>query len=198
MLSNQLSYTKVKDITDLNKLVRKIKSEPEICLTFKALDLCSLKLHVYSDASYGNLPNNGSQCGYIIFLTDEHDNVFNPLIWKSVKLDRICQSALAAEALSLVKAVDHAVFIQQTLLDIIGVNSVPIKCVIDSKSLYEILTKTKDPQEKRLIVILAPIRESIERNEIEVCRILSKQMPADILTKRRGVNPAVIRDHLIN
>ena len=100
--------------------------------------------------------------------------------------------------MSLVKAVDHAVFIQQTLLDIIGVNSVPIKCVIDSKSLYEILTKTKDPQEKRLIVILAPIRESIERKEIEVCRILSKQMPADILTKRRGVNPAVIRDHLIN
>ena len=72
---------------------------------------------------------------------------------------------------------------------------IPIVCYTDNKSLSEVLLKTKDPEEKRLICALAPIRDSIERKEIVVKLIKSKEMPADILTKR-GVNSCVLRYHL--
>ena len=76
-------------------------------------------------------------------------------------------------------------------------NPIPINCFTDSKSLYEILLRTKDPQEKKLICAVAPLRDSIEKGEITIKRIESKEMPADILTKR-GVRSNVIRAHLEN
>ena len=118
----------------------------------------------------------------------------NPIVLKSIKLERICQSALGAEALSLLKAVDHAFLIQQTFENITG-RTLPMDCFTDSKSLYEILLNTKDPEEKKLIGKIAPLRQSIERGEITIQRISPKMMPADILTKR-GVNSMTLRDYL--
>ena len=195
-LSNHLSDPTVKDIISLNKVVSKLKNDPEIKLSFKMIEFENVLLKVYTDSAYGNLPGHGSQCGYIIFLTDKNEQVTNPVAWKSVKIERVCQSALAAEGLGLVKAIDHAIFIQQTLKKIlICENNIPIHCFTDNKSLFEILQKTKDPEEKKLICILAPIRSSIETGEINLFRITSKEMPADVLTKK-GVNTQVLRSHL--
>ena len=73
---------------------------------------------------------------------------------------------------------------------------VPIECYIDNYSLNDLLHKTKDPEEKRLLCAMAPIREMIERNEISVELIKSK-MPADILTKR-GLNDTLMKMHLMH
>ena len=194
-LSNHLSDANVQDIISINKLVKKLQSEEPISLVFKALNLSKLKLKVFADAAYGNLPKHGSQCGYIVFMSD--DIIQNPIVWKSVKIERVCQSALGAEALSLIKAVDHAIFIQQTLkLMTKTMEHIPIDCYTDNKSLVEMLHKTKDPEERKLICNIAPLRENIERGEITVTRIDTKEMPADILTKR-NVNSQTIRGHLI-
>ena len=143
-----------------------------------------------------NLPNCGSQAGYIIFLSDKNETTRNPIAWKSTKIERVCQSALAAEGLALTKAVDHAAFISSTVQQILPkCRKIPIHCFIDSKSLEEVLVKTKDPEERRLLVAVAPIRDSIEKGEITISRITSKEMPADILTKR-GVASNVIRQHV--
>ena len=197
-LSNHLSDPAVQDIIAINKLVSRLKADPEISLVFKPIDMQSCKLYVYADAAYGNLPRYGSQCGFIIFLTDDSETVMNPIVWKSLKIERVCQSALAAEGLGLVKAVDYAIFIQQTLMAMMDdKRTIPIQCFTDSKSLYEILLRTRDPEEKKLICILAPLRDSIERKEMTIQRITTKEMPADILTKR-GVNSKVLRLHLEN
>ena len=197
-LANHLSDPAVQDIIAANKVVSKLKADPAISLIFKPIDLSSCKLFVYADSAYGNLPRCGSQCGFIIFITDESETVMNPIVWKSLKIERVCQSALAAEGLGLVKAVDHAIFIQQTLMNMDENGQIiPIQCFTDSKSLYEILVRTRDPEEKKLLCILAPLRDSIERKEISIQRIGTKDMPADILTKR-GVNSKVLRLHLDN
>ena len=197
-LSNHLSDPNVQDLITINKIISRLQNESEIMLTFRAIDLQTVKLHVYADSAYGNLPRHGSQCGYVIFLTDEHEKIFNPIVWKSVKIERVCQSALAAEGLGMVKAIDHAIFVEQTLMKMMQIErKIPINCFTDSKSLYDVLLKTKDPEEKKLVCILAPIRDSIARGEIEVFRIGTKEMPADILTKR-GVNSKCLRFHLEN
>ena len=113
--------------------------------------------------------------------------------------EQVCQSALAAESLDMVKAIDRAVFIMETIQKMMKrEQKIPIVCLTDNKSLFEELQKTKDPEEKRFVCALAPIRVLemiLSVNEIFVRRIASKEMTADILTKK-GVNPRVLRYHL--
>ena len=197
-LSNHLSDPAVLDIIQINKLVSKLRAEPKISLEYKSIDMETCQLFVYSDAAYGNLPRHGSQGGFIIFITDSSETVMNPIVWKSLKIERTCQSALSAEGLALVKAVDYAIFLQRTLSDMnVCTGHIPIKCFTDSKSLYEVLVRTRDPEEKKLLCILAPLRDSIERREMTIERISTKEMPADVLTKR-GVNSKILRLHLEN
>ena len=147
-----------------------------------------IKLLTYSDASFGNLANNGSQCGYLVFLADAEEQIKNLISWKSIRLERVCSSTLAAESLALFKAVDHTLLIQSILKQLIGaVNTdVKIHCYVDNKGLLELINKTKDPTEKKLITTMASLRESVERKEIEVSYIPTKEMPADVLTKKNA------------
>ena len=197
ILSNYLSDPNVENMININKVVKKLQQDPDICITFKEIPNFheNCKIICYSDAAYGNLPKHGSQSGYIIFLAAKDNSVMNPIAWKSIKIDRVCRSTLEAECLALNKAIDHAVFIQQTIMKMYGNEdpvSVKIECYIDNKSLEQLLKKTKDPEEKRLICIMAPIREMVEKKELTVDFIRSSEMPADILTKR-GVNAKNIK-----
>ena len=186
-LSNNLKDPNVSDIMLHNKIVKKLKTDEDAPLTFRGLPNIKngVRLLTYSDASFGNLSNNGSQCGYLILISDKDGRVKNPVCWKSVKLDRVCYSTLAAESLALLKAADHTIFIQQTLRQILGASlNVTIDCYIDNKGLLELVQKTKDPIEKRLIVTMASLREMVEKGEITVNFMPSRTMPADVLTKR--------------
>ena len=58
---------KLSDLKRANKYLRDMKSD-KVSLKFQCLDMSSIELIVYADASYGNLPNGGSQGGYIIII----------------------------------------------------------------------------------------------------------------------------------
>ena len=194
ILSNYLNDPNVENLVKLNKLVKKIKSDDKIDLKFKQINNInsSCKVLCYSDASYGSLPRNGSQEGYIILISDNNEKNKNPIIWKSARIDRVCRSSLEAECLGLLNALDHSTFIQKTLNHIIPKSEAKIVCHIDNKSLFDLLLGIKDPTEKRLIVVMAPVRDLISKDEIEIRLLKSKEMPADILTKH-GVNGLNIR-----
>ena len=201
VLSNYLSDPNVQNMVSLNKLVRKLHNSPGICLTFKKIlgMQKTWKIIYYSDAYYtyllltSYLPRNGSQCGYIIFVSDNNQIVNNPVVWKSIKIERTCQSSLEAECLGLMKAVDHSLFIQKTLLDIYPEAKSEILCHIDNESLNDLLLGLRDPTENRLICSMAPVKEMISKQEIVLKLIKTKEMPADILTKH-GVDGRNIRD----
>ena len=137
------------------------------------------------------------QCGYLIFLADCNEEVRNLISWKSVRLDRVCSSTLAAESLALLKAVDHSIFIQQTLKQMSSPESdnIKIQCYVDNKGLLQLIQKTKDPIEKRLIITMAFLRESVEKEEIDVTYVPSKMMPADVLTKKNATG-IVLKSYL--
>ena len=200
MLRNHLSDPNVADVLYANKVIKKLKLDNDYVLHFKSFqDGRSLKIVCYRDSAHNNLPKNGSQYGLIIFLCDSEETFKNPIAWRSARHDRVFQSSLAAECVGLQKAVDHAVFIQKTVSITLKNKVVPIECCIDNSSLNDLLHKTKDPEEKRLLCAMAPItiREMIERNEISLELIKSKKMPADILTKR-GLNDTLIKMHLMH
>ena len=67
--------------------------------------------------------------------------------------------------------------------------TLPIKCVIDSKTLYESIHSTKQVQEVSIRILVAWIKEQINRGIVEdVMWTDTKKMIADILTKK-NVNP---------
>lgn len=55
----------------LNRILRYLKRTPQISLQFHKLDLHSIQLRVYSDASFNDHDDNKSQIGYIILLSDD-------------------------------------------------------------------------------------------------------------------------------
>ena len=198
-LSNNLKDPNVADLLFYNKIVKNLQQEESLPLCFRPIPniLHGFKLITYSDAAYCNLVNSGSQCGFIVFISDMDEKIKNPVTWKSVKLERKCCSTLAAESLALAKAVDYTQLIKETIKQILGESTqVQIECYVDNKGLLELIHKTKDPTEKRLIVTMASLREMVERDEIKVTYIPSKQMPADVLTKK-GPTGRVLQSHLV-
>ena len=59
---------------EANKVIRRIKSE-QIDLKFHSLGSGQLSLLVCTNASLGNLPDGGTQGGYITFLANEKGKV---------------------------------------------------------------------------------------------------------------------------
>lgn len=67
----------------------------------------------------------------------------------------------------------------------------------DNKSLSEAVYSTKAVEEKRLRVEIAALRESVERKEIKVEWISTKDQIADIFTKQ-GADNRLLLDVLRN
>ena len=69
-------------------------------------DGSSFKFLAYSDSSYANLKNAGSQVGFIIFPTDADGVKLSPIAWQSKRIKHVVKSTLVAEMLALVDAAE--------------------------------------------------------------------------------------------
>ena len=113
-LSTVLNAATVDDVLRVNKVVKKVKRR-RVTLQFQPLDCADgFTIECYGDASFGNLPEGGSQGGLVIFLVDSH-GVKCPLAWQSKKVRRVVKSALAAETLALLDAAETGVYLATLL-----------------------------------------------------------------------------------
>ena len=117
---------------------------------------------MYTDASFGNLNNGGSQGGFAILLEGENEECL--VMWKSHKLKRVIKSTFAAETLALVDGAEAAVYLQSMIQELCGYK-LAIKCLTDNASLLDAIQSTKACKDRRDLAIL---REMIERCEISV------------------------------
>ena len=150
----------------------------------------SLNIKLYSDASFNNLPNGGSQGGFIILLSDKYNNVA-PIAWSSTKLKRVARSTIAAETLALSDGCDTSYFVASLAKEMIFTkqhNNINIEAFTDNRSLYETLHTTKSILDKRLRVEIAALREMCEKNELLINWIEKQYQLSDVLTKR-GASP---------
>ena len=193
-LSAKLNDAKVNDVLLANKVVKKVKRE-NICLKFKRLT-GPMRLIAYSDASYANLKDGSPQGGIIIFLADENGNV-SPLYWSSPKLRRVCRSTLAAETSAALDATDLCIWLTHIINEIDHQSLLTTLVRTDNKSLSEVVYSTKAVEEKRLRVEIAALRESVERKEIKVEWIRTRDQTADVFTKQ-GADNRLLLDVLRN
>ena len=133
LASSNVSVATVNDLVNINKLIRKVQRHSSHNILFSKLDLNSLCIKGFSDSSYNNLKDGGSQCGHILFLSDKNVILF-PIEWKSNRMRRIVRSALAAESLAASDSMESIVFLQKILNEVLNVNNPAIN-YIDSNSL---------------------------------------------------------------
>ena len=120
----KVNSMKIRDVIELNKVVKHVKNEKKQIL-FPTLDLNTIKLIVYTDASFNNLPDGDSQGGHIIFLTDFR-NKCCPLIWNSSKIKRAVRSTLN-------EGCETALYLFQILGKPLHLEHIPTTCITDNK-----------------------------------------------------------------
>ncbi|RAL67593.1 hypothetical protein DID88_008346 [Monilinia fructigena] len=180
----QVIDPKEEDAVKLNKVIKWQMDNPTRGLTFVPLDMDSIQLVVFTDASFANNTDLSSQIGYVICLMDKHNNA-NIIHWTSIKCKRITRSVLASELYALVLGFDVGAAIKGTVNAILKLKKpIPLILCTDSKSLYDLLTKLGTSAEKRLLIDIMALRQCYENREItEIKWIDGKSNPADAMTK---------------
>ena len=171
--------------SDLSKCVRSVKKckKETVVNKFPSLrfDL-PMKIILFSDASFANLPDNvSSSLGYIIFIADCDDNS-SAISWRSNKIKRICRSTLAAETMALVEGIEECMYLK-SVLEELGF-SLPITAMVDSKCLQDAIYSTKLVDHKRLRIDIAALKQLIAQNKVDQVKwCCSEKQLANALTK---------------
>lgn len=117
-----------------------------------------LYLEYFSDTSFANLTDCGSQGEFILYLADAEGR-------KSRRISRVVKPTLAAETMALLEAAESAYYIGK-VLDIGHVEAVPIICCVDNRSLVEALRSVKKVDDKYLRINIACLKDMLERRDI--------------------------------
>ena len=171
-----------KHIKTLNDGITLAKTYPKRGLRQQSLDAKSLRIVAFSDSSFANLHDQGTQLGYIVLLVDK-DMRFNWLQFASYKCKRVVRSVLAGETYAFVDGFDMAYTLRHDLRNIIS-KDIPLTLVTDSESLFKVIVKSTTTTERRLMIDVKVAREAYARHDIsDVGWLRSHNNPADGLTK---------------
>jgi hypothetical protein len=186
-LSTNLKNGTVELLMKANKVIKKAKYN-KVFLHFPPLDLDNLVVRCYADASFGNLPDGGSQGGVYVEVVSGSKSA--PIEWQSKRLSRTPRSTLAAETISMVDGMESG-FLAGKLLSEILYNSkrnVPVEGITDNYSLFEAAHSTTPVKERRLRIELSILREVIMKKEFQLKWVKTGNQLADCLTKK-GSDP---------
>ena len=184
IVGNSLTEPCVRDVVFANKTIRKLKNHPSDLLFHYNINLNECSVVSFCDASFGNLPNGGSQGAYITFLID-NNGVYVPIAWQSRRVRRVVKSTVAAECLAAIEASENAVFISMALRNI-QKNSGCYKTFVycDNKNLVNAVYSSTKVEDQRLRIDVCVLRDMLSNGELsKICWIPTKYQIANCLTK---------------
>jgi hypothetical protein len=166
----------------MKKLVARCRDTVRLGLKYVTLDRHSLRLALFTDASFANNRGYASQLGFVLVLVDKYD-MANIVTWGSQKSKRITRSVMAAELLALVYGFDIGYVIKKLLSEVLG-HDLPLDAYTDSRTVFNTIAKLGPTMEKRLQIDASSLRESHARGEFRTLAwIPGHENPADALTK---------------
>ena len=213
LLAQSTSRPTVEELIDANKLVEACREDAEFKLKLTSDSKLSLEdcdIVVSCDAAFANADDarlgkkTKSQCGYHIGLAPrgavdgEDPFIINTLEVFSGTIKRVCRSTLAAEVNGVLEAVEAAIWIRAVMAEIVGKeftirnadafsdgNGKTIRVLTDAKSLKDTVDRdgTGIPSDRRLRILLAQLKQSMECDNVAVDWVDTLAMLADSLTK---------------
>ena len=167
----------------INKTIQQVKHKPSF-ISYPMLDRGSLYLLTYTDASFNNLQNGGSQAGHLTLLCDQDGNCVL-LSWNAYSIKRVVRSTLAAETIALMDGCDAA-FLMSKMIQETFHNKPDIQSVVitDNQSLYNTVNTTHLVDNKRLRVELSAIRQLVANNVVTIQWTEHQNQLSDVLTKK--------------
>ena len=139
----------------------------------------------FCDASFGNLPNGGSQGAYITFLID-NVGVYVPIAWQSRRVRRVVKSTVAAECLAAIESAENVVLISAALKSIMKnfVCSINTFVYCDNKNLVNAVYSSTKVEDQRLQIDICVLRDMVLNHELsKICWVPTKYQIANCLTK---------------
>ena len=137
IVGNSISKATTQTIIQANKAVRKARTH-EVSLNYPShFNISSSKIVGYTDSSFGNLPDGGSQGAFIIFLCDQKGKA-TLIMWQSRRIRRAVNSTLAAECIAAVEAAEACAHLQKLVHEMMyrgnTHNKIPISILCDNRS----------------------------------------------------------------
>ena len=180
-LSTRQSNPQVQDFIKYAKIIKELQSTTTK-IVIKKMKLETIRVSVFSDASFGNLAEGASQIGHISFIHDD-EGCSVPISWASRKAKRVARSTLTAETLAAVDAVDNAYVTKAVLEETLSIKLPPITLYVDNKSLFDTAKTSNMLADKRLLIDMSALRQMVERGEIVIQWVSTDKQLADVLTK---------------
>ena len=157
-------------------------------------DVGTWSISVASDASWKNLNDGaGSTQAGVIFLTN--GEVKYPIHWWANKIRRTCISASEAELLSMIVAVDNAIYLRQTLEELFNLDTkVPVVVELDNNDVHQTIHANVAPKERRLRLEVARIHDSLNDGDIkEIVLVKGDSQIADCMTKANAKSDDILQ-----
>jgi hypothetical protein len=174
---------------NINTIIRVGRYPPrtrDISLQFAKLDVTTLRLVVFSDASLQKRADFHSQLVYVILPSDD-TNRCSFLHLRSHKRKPVTRFSMAGETLDFADTIDHAFILRHELSRLLHCN-LPIVLLTDSRALFDVLTRSWYTTERRLMFdIAAALQDNNDRTISNVgLGIRSEDNVADAMTKIGG------------
>ena len=184
--SSMVTKATVGDLKNLAKAVARVGQERSIQVVPRLPDnVNQWELELYTDASWQNIDDIGSTGGKVIIVRAGAKSF--PVTWSSNRLRRTCHSSQQAEIMALNEGLKDLGYVREMINEITGV-TLNTTLLTDNKNVYSSVIATTAPQDKKVKVELASVREALRNEELGGIKHIpgNAGMLADPLTKRRA------------
>ena len=190
-LANSLKSGNHSVFSFANKLIRKVQNQ-DTTLNFPSnFDMKTCAVVTFTDASFANLPNAGSQGSFVSLLIDQN-GIYCPVAWQSRKIRRVVKSTLAAECLAAVEAAEISIYIASVLKEILQY-SIDTCVYCDNQNLVKAVHSSTNLEDKRLIIDISILRDMLEQNELTHLKwVPTEHQLANSLTKQGASNKLLL------
>ena len=183
VVGNSVTKACGRDIHFANKAVRKLKNS-KLSLSFHCdIDLSECAIVSFCDASFGSLPNGGSQGAFITFIIGKN-GLYSPIAWQSRRLRRVIKSTIAAECLAAIEAAENTILIAFALKQFLKNSSIKTLLYCDNKSLVSSVHSSTNVEDKRLLIDICVLRDMISQKELtDIVWVPTNLQLANCMTK---------------
>ena len=198
------------EVNIANKLVGVVRGFSHVTMRVLPIPPEKLGWTVWSDASWANAEDLKSQGGYFVAATEraiDHGkwSAVSPTRWKNFKQDRQVASTLAAELLTLSRALAEVSWIRslwceaefgnyQLQNDAVFSAKVPVVVAIDSKPVFDhVGSEVVSVKDKRVATEMLLVKNDVRTKGLSLKWIPTYQVLADCLTNENAPRQLLLR-----